>query len=99
MAEKSRGALHGSRKKFKREQGAKTKVNEYLKEFEEGEQALIKIDSSVQSGHPHARFHGITVEVTGERGDAYEVQFTDGGQDKTLYVAPVHLQKLDDEEE
>ncbi|QKQ98183.1 50S ribosomal protein L21e [Candidatus Nanohaloarchaea archaeon] len=98
MAEKSRGALHGSRKKFKREQGAKTKVNEYLKEFEEGEQALIKIDSSVQEGQPHARFHGTTVKVTGERGDAYEVKFNDGGQEKTLYVAPVHLQKLNEEE-
>lgn len=97
MAEKSRGALHGSRKKFKRDQGAKTKVNEYLKEFEEGEKALIKVDSSVQSGQPHARFHGTTVEVTGKRGDAYEVQFTDGGKQKTLYVAPVHLQKLEEE--
>ncbi|MFB6193313.1 MAG: 50S ribosomal protein L21e [Candidatus Nanohaloarchaea archaeon] len=96
MAEKSRGALHGSRKKFKRDQGDKTKVNDYLKQFEEGEKALIKVDPSVQDGRPHARFHGTTVEVTGERGDSYEVKFNDGGQEKTLYIPPVHLQKLED---
>lgn len=93
MAEKSRGSMHGSRKKFKRGQRDKTKVNDFLKEFEKGDTVLIKMDPSVQSGRSHSRFHGKNAVVTGERGDAYELEIKDGGQTKTLYMPAVHLQE------
>lgn len=67
-----------------------------LKDFEEGEKALIKIDSSVQDGTPHTRFYGKTVEVVGQRGDAYEVEFKDGDKTKQLQVHPAHLEKVNE---
>lgn len=92
MAQKSQGSQQGARDKLSSGPRDKTTVNEYLKEFEEGEKVLIKIDPSVQEGRPHTRFHGKTVEVTGMQGDSYEVKFDDGNVEKTLFIPPVHLQ-------
>ncbi|MFB6099664.1 MAG: 50S ribosomal protein L21e [Candidatus Nanohalobium sp.] len=93
MAQKSQGPQQGARDKLSSGPRDKTTVNEYLKEFEEGEKVLIKIDPSVQEGRPHVRFHGKTVEVTGMQGDSYEVKFDDGNVEKTLYIPPVHLKR------
>ncbi len=93
MAEKSRGPQHGARHKLSKENRAKTTVNEQLKEFEEGERVLIKVNPSIQESRPHMRFHGVTGEVTGKQGESYEVTVQDGGQSKKLYIPPVHLQE------
>ncbi len=94
MAQKSQGSQQGARDKLSGSPHDKTTVNEYLKEFEEGEKVLIKINSSVQEGRPHVRFHGKTVEVTGMQGDSYEVKFDDGSVEKTLYIPPIHLKEM-----
>ena len=96
MAQKSQGSQQGARKKLKRDRRERTTVNDKLKEFEEGEKALIKVDSSVQEGRPHMRFHGKAVDVLGKRGNAYEVEFSDGGETKTLQINAAHLKKLED---
>lgn len=96
MAQKSHGAQQGARKTLSRDPDETTTINDRLKTFEEGEKALIKIDSSETEGRVHTRFHGKTVEVTGERGDAYRVEFDDGGKTKTLYIKPVHLKKVEE---
>lgn len=93
MAEKSRGPQHGARSKLSSDARSKTTVNEKMKDFEEGEKALIKVEPSVQEGRPHMRFHGETVEVIGERGQAYEVKFMDGNIEKELQIPSIHLQK------
>jgi len=93
MAQKSQGSQHGARNKLSNTPRDKTTVNQYLKEFEVGEKALIKIEPSEQSGRPHHRFHGRTAEVTGTQGSSYELEFEDGGITKTLYVPPIHLRK------
>ncbi|MFB6207979.1 MAG: hypothetical protein ABEJ69_01370, partial [Candidatus Nanohaloarchaea archaeon] len=95
MAEKSRGSLHGARKKLSRS-GSKTTISERLKEFEEGETVKVKINSSETGGRPHARFYGKTGEITGKRGDAYQVEIRDGGNTKTLFLPAIHLQKMED---
>lgn len=95
MAQKSQGSQQGARKKLKRDRRETTTVNDMLEEFEEGEKALVKVDSSVQEARPHMRFYGKTVEVTGMRGQSYEVKFRDGKKEKTLYVHPAHLQKVE----
>ena len=95
MAQKSGGSQQGARKKLSRNGREKPSVNDYFKEFEEGEKAVLKINASEQEGRVHVRYHGRTVEVTGKRGDAYEVQFNDQGKDKTLYVKPIHLEKTE----
>jgi len=93
MAQKSQGSQQGARSKLSNNARDKTTVNEYLKEFEEGEKALVKIEPSESSGRPHQRFHGKTVEVVGKQGDSYEVEFTDGNVEKTLFIPPIHLKK------
>lgn len=93
MAQKSSGSQQGARKTLSKENRDKPTVNDHFKEFEEGEKAVLKINTSVPEGRVHVRYHGRTVEVTGERGDAYEVKFDDKGKEKTLYVKPIHLEK------
>ncbi len=95
MAQKSQGSQQGARKTLKRDRRATTTVNDRLKDFEEGEKALVKVDSSVQEARPHMRFHGKTVDVVGMRGQKYEVEFKDGKKTKTLFLHPAHLQKVE----
>lgn len=94
MAQKSQGSQQGARDKLSSSPRDKTTVNEYLKEFEEGDKVLVKINSGVQEGRPHVRFHGRTAEVTGKQGDSYELKFKDGNVEKTLYVPPIHLKEM-----
>lgn len=95
MAEKSRGSQHKSRSKLTKESGSKLTVNEQIKQFEEGEQAMIKINPSQTEGRPHTRFHGTTGTITGQKGDAYEITFKDGNTEKKLHIKPVHLKKVE----
>jgi len=95
MAQKSQGSQQGARKKLKRDRRETTTVNDLLKEFEVGEKALVKVDSSVQEARPHMRFYGNTGEVVGMRGQCYEVEFDDGGKSKKIFVHPAHLQKVE----
>jgi large subunit ribosomal protein L21e len=97
MAQKSQGSQQGARKTLKRDRRATTTVNDKLKTFEEGEKALVKVDSSVQESRPHMRYHGRTGEVTGKRGNSYEVVVSDGGEEKTLYLHPAHMRKTEEE--
>ena len=95
MAQKSQGSPQGARNKPSNTAKDKTTVTEYLKEFEEGEKVLIKIEPSEQEGRPHQRFHGITAEVKGKQGDSYKVQFKDGNVQKTLFIPPIHLKQTE----
>lgn len=62
-----------------------------VQEFDEGAKVHVKIDPSVPEGRPNPRFHGRTGKVVGEQGRAYEVEVSDGGSTKTLFVRPQHL--------
>jgi large subunit ribosomal protein L21e len=62
-----------------------------IQEFEDGQKVHLKIDPSVPDGRYHPRFHGQTGEVIGTQGDAFKVQITDGGKEKTLIAAAAHL--------
>jgi len=64
-----------------------------MKEFEEGQKVRINFHPSVQEGRVHHRFHGKIAEVTGEKGDAVEIQ-VDDGKSKTLRLKPVHLEEV-----
>lgn len=98
MAQKSHGSRHGTRHKFARDPDQTLTVNDRMKEFEEGERVLIKFHPSVQDGRIHNRFHGTTAEVTGSRGDAVELSIKDGNKEKTVYLKPVHIEKIEGEE-
>lgn len=95
MAQKSSGSRHGTRHKFARD-SSKVTVNDHVKEFEEGEQVRIKYNASVQEGRSHQRFYGRTAEVAGFRGDAVKLEVEDGDKTKTLFLKPVHLEKVEE---
>lgn len=95
MAQKSSGSQQGTRHKLSRDSDDTLTVNDYMKEFEEGERVRIGINPSVQEGRIHSRFHGKTAEVTGSRGEAVEIEVSDGDNSKQLFVKPVHLEKVD----
>lgn len=96
MAEKSRGSQHGARHKLSSNAREKLTVNEQIKDFEEGESVRVHINASTTEGRPHHRFHGRTVKVVGKQGEAYKVEFKDGGVTKNLFLKPVHLQKVEE---
>ena len=62
-----------------------------IQEFDEGERVHLDIDPSVRKGRFHPRFNGHTGVVTGKQGDAFTVEITDGGKDKTIIVTAAHL--------
>jgi large subunit ribosomal protein L21e len=91
---KSKGYRRSTRrllKKAPREKG-KPKLGKLLFEYEVGSQVIIKIDSSVQKGMPHKRFHGKIGTVLDKRGRGYVVNVTQGDAVKELIVRPEHLE-------
>lgn len=62
-----------------------------IAEYDEGQKVHLVLDPSVEDGRFHPRFSGHTGEVIGEQGDAFKVQITDGGKEKTIIAAAAHL--------
>lgn len=90
---RSKGSRNRTRKTLRknaREKG-NPPVTHSLREFEEGTQVSVRINSAVHKGMPHPRFQGVTGTVVGKQGDAFLVDFKDGGKEKTLIVRPEHL--------
>jgi large subunit ribosomal protein L21e len=88
---------HGPRKKTRhklqndpRERGT-SPPQRAIQEYEEGQMVHLKIDPSVPDGRFHPRFDGHTGEVVGMQGDAFKVEITDGGKEKTVIAAAAHL--------
>lgn len=89
----SNGPLTGTREKLSnppRERGT-SPPRRAVQSFETGETVHLAIDPSVPDGRFHPRFNGLTGEVVGEQGAAYQVAVADGGDTKTLVVKPAHL--------
>ena len=59
-----------TRYKFKKElrQRGLPPVTSVIQQFEVGEKVHIVVNSSIQKGMPHRRFHGLTGTVIGKRG-------------------------------
>jgi large subunit ribosomal protein L21e len=62
-----------------------------IQDYDEGTQVHLSLDPSVPDGRFHPRFNGHTGTVVGEQGNAYKVEITDGGAEKTLIVTAAHL--------
>lgn len=91
MARFSHGKISKARSKLKRDKRKKG-ITRYLKTFEPGEKAIIKLDSSSQN-YPHPRYHGLIGEVKGKRGKAYIVDVKIGKKLKQIITTPEHLEK------
>jgi large subunit ribosomal protein L21e len=68
-------------------------ITKYLKEFEVGQKAVIKIDSSSQN-YPHPRHQGLIGEVIEKRGRGYVVQVRVGNSYKKIITVPEHLKAI-----
>lgn len=91
---KSKGFRAGTRrllKKQPREKG-KLRLSKLLQEYESGSSVVIKIDSSVQRGMPHRRYHGKVGTILSRRGRSYVVSVTQGDALKEIIVRPEHLE-------
>ncbi len=91
----SQGLKSRTRKKFKRkarERGL-SPITRTLQKFETNEQACVYIDSSIQKGQPHHRFHGLIGRVVGTQGNAYLLDVRTGKMTKRIIVAACHLRK------
>jgi large subunit ribosomal protein L21e len=91
---KSKGYRRGTRrllKKAPRERG-KPKLGKLLYAYELGSQVIIKIDSSVQKGMPHRRFHGKIGTIMDKRGRGYVVNVAQGDAVKEIIVRSEHLE-------
>jgi large subunit ribosomal protein L21e len=84
------GARHILRKE-PRDHG-KIKLTKLLHEYQPGNRVVVKIDSSVQKGMPHRRFHGKVGTVTEKRGRSYVVSVSQGDAIKEIIVRPEHLE-------
>lgn len=95
MVKASKGIMEKTRQKFRRNprQRGLSAITRAFQTFNEGEQVIIVIDSSVQKGWPHHRFHGMTGTVVERRGRAYVVDVRFGGRTKQAVVLPEHLRR------
>ena len=86
---KTRNLYHVS-KKMK----GKLQVSKFVKKLQVGEMVQLVGQPSIVKGIYFRRFHGRTGTITGKQGECYKVHIKDGGKDKTLIVAAVHLNKV-----
>lgn len=69
-------------------------ITRSFQEISEKEKVAIIIDSGIQKGQPHARFHGQIGTVKGKQGNAYLIEVNEKGKIKTIIATPEHLRKL-----
>ena len=95
MVKASKGIMQGTRQKFRRgpRKRGLSPIPRSFQSFEAGQRVVIVIDSSVQKGWPHHRFHGMTGTVVGTQGRAYLVDVRFGGKIKKAVVLPEHLHR------
>jgi large subunit ribosomal protein L21e len=91
---KSKGYRAGTRRLLRKEprERGKIRISKLLHEYQPGSRIVIKIDSSVQKGMPHRRFHGKIGTVTEKRGRSYVVNVPLGDSVKEIIVRPEHLE-------
>ena len=95
MVKASKGIMEKTRQKFRRSPRRRglSPITRALQTFQVGDKATIVIDSSVQKGWPHHRFHGLTGTVVECRGRAYVLDVRFGGKIKQAIVLPEHLRR------
>src|SRR2546427_11008421 len=82
MVKASKGIMEKTRQKFRRgpRQRGLFPITRSFQSFKNGERVTIVIDSSLQKGWPHHRFHGMTGTVVGQRGPPSPCEVRSGGR-------------------
>ncbi len=91
---KSRGYRRKTRSLLRKKAREKGKIglSRILREYKPGDRVIVKLDSSVQKGMPHRRFHGRIGIIEETRGQAYVVNVTQGNAVKEIIARPEHLE-------
>ena len=91
---KSRGYRAGTRRLLKKEprERGKIRISKLLYEYQPGSRVVIMIDSSIQKGMPHKRYHGKVGTIIDKRGRSFIVSVTQGEATKEILVRPEHLE-------
>lgn len=95
MVKASKGLRSKTRQTMKkrvREKGL-SPITRSFQQFSIGEKTTIVIDSGIQRGQPHPRFHGQTGTIKGRQGNAFLVEINEKGKVKKVIVTPEHLRK------
>ena len=89
----SQGIRNRTRSLLTKEPREKGKIglSKLLHDYQPGEKVVIKINSTVQKGMPHRRYHGKIGVVLDHRGRAYTVKVPQGNAIKEITVRPEHL--------
>ena len=93
MARKSIGKRAGTRHKLKKNEKGRSSLSNQIKDFEEGEKAVIKIDPSVQNSMPHPKYQGQVGVIKGKQGRSYKIEVKNERKKKILIAHPAHLKK------
>ena len=95
MVKASKGIMEKTRQIYRRSPRKRglSPITRALRTFEVGDKATIIIDSSVQKGWPHHRFHGLTGTVVAKQGRAYVLDVRFGRKIKKAIVLPEHLER------
>ena len=95
MVKASKGIMEKTRQKYRRSPRKRglSPITRSFQTFEVGDKVTILIDSSVQKGWPHNRFHGMTGTVVEKRGRAYVVDVRFGSRIKQGICLPEHLRR------
>jgi large subunit ribosomal protein L21e len=90
----SKGYRSGTRRLLKKEprEHGKTSLSKLLREYQLGNRVIVRIDSSVQKGMPHRRFHGKIGTIIEKRGRSYVVSVPQGDAVKEIIARPEHLE-------
>src|SRR5439155_23131559 len=95
MVKASKGIMEKTRQKFRRSprQRGLSPITRSLQSFKVGERVTIVIDSSVQRGWPHHRFHGMPATCVEQLGADFVVDVRFGGRIKQAVDRPEHLSR------
>lgn len=91
---KSKGYRVRTRSLFKKEprERGRIRLRKLLYEHQPGSRVVIMIDSSVQKGMPHRRYHGKVGTILDRRGRSYIVSVTQGNAVREIIIRPEHLE-------
>jgi len=93
MVKSSKGFRSRSRGTFTKEvrERGLPPMGRFYRTFEVGEKVIVRLEPSTPAGQPHPRYQGRTCTVIGRVGNAYRLEFLDGGKRKELLSLPIHL--------
>ncbi len=81
------------KRKRLREKG-KISLSAYYQKFKAGDYIAVIRELSLPFGYSK-RIQGRTGKIIGKRGNAYDVKINDLNKEKTYFIKPIHLKRIE----